>query len=400
MIQASLLDQIKTFFNILVNTKTLWIIVIMVLGLVLLLTLASKFHNKKITKVLYAIVYLGIFGTLIYFFHEEIFELFDYLIDNIFLFLFFPNLAVYILVLVVVNVIIIKSTFSEKDNKIIKVFNIIAFIVFDIIFYLIIDNVIKNDVNVYEQLSIYTNNDLLILIELSMKLFVVWLLVLIIIKITRSLINGISLSKATNNLVVTENNDDLKFQNLEVMEINPVQEIPKIIPEYHNEMNDYVDIMPIKKQMQKLTDDFKIQEVMTPKIEQLEDDDVEPKETPLTEIVAESNPFDNIVIKDTHDTLVIANQEKIEPKILLSSYDSIFKDENRELETSIDNNMKIVFDDNNYLKNILSDIEDLRNNVRDETKIKKIYDEVKIRENELTLNDYNFLINELITIKK
>ncbi len=400
MIQASLLDQIKTFFNILVNTKTLWLIVIMVLGLVLLLTLASKFHNKKITKVLYAIVYLGIFGTLIYFFHEEIFELFDYLIDNIFLFLFFPNLAVYILVLVVVNVIIIKSTFSEKDNKIIKVFNIIAFIVFDIIFYLIIDNVIKNDVNVYEQLSIYTNNDLLILIELSMKLFVVWLLVLIIIKITRSLINGISLSKATNNLVVTENNDDLKFQNLEVMEINPVQEIPKIIPEYHNEMNDYVDIMPIKKQMQKLTDDFKIQEVMTPKIEQLEDDDVELKETPLTEIVAESNPFDNIIIKDTHDTLVIANQEKIEPKILLSSYDSIFKDENRELETSIDNNMKVVFDDNNYLKNILSDIEDLRNNVRDETKIKKIYDEVKIRENELTLNDYNFLINELITIKK
>ena len=398
MIQASLLEQITTFFNILINTKTLWIIGIMVLGLVLLLTLANKFHNKKITKILYTIAYLGIFGTLIGFFHKEILELFDYLINNIFLFLFFPNLAVYILVLVIVNILIIKSTFSEKDNKGLKIFNIISFIIFNIIFYLIIDNVIENNVNVYEQLSIYTNNDLLILVELSMKLFVVWLLMLGIIKITRSLVGGVYVAKSTNkNLNLVKNSNELELQNLKVMEVIPEVKEEKV-PESHNKFNDYLDIVPMKKQMKMLTDNFRISDVPETKIEQLEEDI---QDTALTEVITKVNPFDNIKIENNQDTLVITNEEeKVEPKITLSSYDSIFKVHDEKLETNIDKSMEVVFDDNNYLQNILLDIEDLKNNTQDEEKIKKIYDEVKFRENELTLSDYNYLINQLITIKK
>ena len=204
MIQASLLEQIATFWKILISNKFIWIVLAIALGLVLLLSIGSKFHNKKITKILYIIAYLGVFGTLIGFFHTEILELLDYLVNNIFLFLFFPNLAVYTLVIVLVNVIIIKSTFS-KDNKLIKGVNITFFIIFNIIFYLIIDNVIKNNINVYEQLSIYTNNNLLVLIELSMKLFVVWVLLLGIIKVTKSLVFNLSLEN--KKTLVKENKE-------------------------------------------------------------------------------------------------------------------------------------------------------------------------------------------------
>ena len=401
MIQASLLEQITTFFNILVANQYLNIIAIAAVGLILILILASKFHNKKITKILYIVAYLGIFGTLIGFFHKEILELFDYLINNIFLFLFFPNLAVYILVLVIVNILIIKSTFSEKDNKGLKIFNIISFIIFNIIFYLIIDNVIENNVNVYEQLSIYTNNDLLILVELSMKLFVVWLLMLGIIKITRSLVGGVYVAKSTNkNLNLVKNSNELELQNLKVMEVIPevLDKEEEKVPESHNKFNDYLDIVPMKKQMKMLTDNFRISDVPETKIEQLEEDI---QDTALTEVITKVNPFDNIKIENNQDTLVITNEEeKVEPKITLSSYDSIFKVHDEKLETNIDKSMEVVFDDNNYLQNILLDIEDLKNNMQDEEKIKKIYDEVKFRENELTLSDYNYLINQLITIKK
>lgn len=101
--------------------------------------------------------------------------------NNIFLFLFFPNLAVYVLVLIIINILIVRSTFSKKDSKFTKNINIIFFLLFQVIFYLIIDNVVKNNIDVYEQLSIYTNQDLLILIELSMQLFLLWVILLLII---------------------------------------------------------------------------------------------------------------------------------------------------------------------------------------------------------------------------
>ena len=106
MVQASLLEQIKIFWNILINNQSLWLVLVLALGLVLLLAIGSKFHNKKITKILYVCAYLGIFGVLIGFFHTEILELYDYLVNNIFLFLFFPNLAVYALVLLSLHFLI------------------------------------------------------------------------------------------------------------------------------------------------------------------------------------------------------------------------------------------------------------------------------------------------------
>ena len=147
MIQVNIWEQITTFFNIFITNKNIITLSIISLASLFILLLANKFKNKKITKIICFIVYLGIFGTLFYFFNSEILKLLDYLMDNIFLFLFFPNLAVYILVLVVINIIIVRSTFSKNENKSIKNVNIIFFVIFNIIFYLIIDNVIKNKIN-------------------------------------------------------------------------------------------------------------------------------------------------------------------------------------------------------------------------------------------------------------
>ena len=537
MIQASILEQITIFYNILISNSALWILVAAAIGLMLLLLIASKFHNKKITKIIYATTYIGIFATLICLFHTEVIELFDYLINNIFLFLFFPNLAVYALVLIIVNIIIVKSTFSEKDNKIIKVFNIIFFVIFNTIFYLIIDNIVKNTVNVYEQLSIYTNNDLLVLIELSMKLFIVWLIILGIIKITRSLVNNLS-SKVTNkNLVLEENNNSLELNNVDtlnqVLEINPNYEK---IPEVEAKYNDYVDIVPMKKHkkleenveinaslsqeniVQNITDeldvdklnelelqsqelviennnnlesleedtkeelvevqDIKNEEVIvqnitdelveeqpneleienqevvmenentleivettnaleeaveTSSIEnletmtqsitneleseqlnelELEDQEVVTKNNNIIESLEEdtndnlvnedtikTNPFENIILEN-ENTLVVSDDVKEtesvqeEKKITLSSYDSIFIDYNSNLVSNIDNDMKVVFSDDDYMKNILLKVDDLKDNLNDD-KIRNFYDSVKTEEDKLTLSDYNRLINIL-----
>ena len=83
MIQASILEQIGIFFKILTTNPYIIILLLAAIILFILLMKASKSENKKITKILYSIIYIGTFGTLLYFFHTQIFELFDYLFNNI-----------------------------------------------------------------------------------------------------------------------------------------------------------------------------------------------------------------------------------------------------------------------------------------------------------------------------
>ena len=55
--------------------------------------------------------------------------------------------------------------------------NTIQSIVLDFLFVLIIDVVTKNNINIYEEVNLYTNSTLLILLELSMGIFASWILV-------------------------------------------------------------------------------------------------------------------------------------------------------------------------------------------------------------------------------
>ena len=68
MIQASLIEQIKTFFKILTTNSKLGILGISILVVLFILLISTKFNNKKITKIIYIIAYLGTFGILLYFF--------------------------------------------------------------------------------------------------------------------------------------------------------------------------------------------------------------------------------------------------------------------------------------------------------------------------------------------
>ncbi len=261
MIQATFLEQLKTLGNIFITNKYVFYISLIALGCILILELTNKFKNKKILKIICMSVYIIIFGILLYFFHEQIFTLIDYLMNNVFLFLSFPNLAVYTLIIIVINILLIKSII--KDNKNLKRMNIIFFILFNIMFFLIIQNIVENNINIYEQLSIYTNKELLILISLSMKLFLLWLVILCIIKITNYLSLSFAYKKSPVKVTVQKEIMSDEYNNIKVNDIN--DEIPKetsLIPnnivldkedkEYVdikpvNYYNDFIDIEPVKK---------------------------------------------------------------------------------------------------------------------------------------------------------
>ena len=127
MIQTSILEQFDLFFKLFLKQSNKYLILLVASLTLILLILANKFKNKKITKIICYLVYIAIFSYLIYTYNNEIFHLFDYLMDNLFLLLFFPNLAVYILILIITNVFLVKSTFSTSDSLIKKKYKYFLF---------------------------------------------------------------------------------------------------------------------------------------------------------------------------------------------------------------------------------------------------------------------------------
>ena len=433
MIQTSILDQIILFFNIFMKQTNKYIILGITIGIILLFILANKFKNKKITKVICFIIYVSIFGYLIYMYQGEILNLLDYLMDNLVRLLLFPNLAIYILVLVIVNIFIIKSTFSNKDSNFQKIINIIYFGLFNILFYLIVNNIINNQINVYEQLDIYTNKELLNLIVLNMKIFVIWLFTILIIKFINHISNKVEIRKHANHYLNLEQVDD----NNQLSEVKKVSKT-KIKP--YNVYNDYIDVMPIKKaKKQMIIEDQEVQEIkpipdysefnndlINNSFENIDNSSVSEEKVflkPLSIIdnstvedkTLEKNIEDNNVnskIPTLDELLPFADDnkhkyqlslddnsiEKDIPDINLENYDSIFK-ENKEISPEFDYNMYQVFSNNN-LESILLEIEKLKSNKDDQNKIEDIYYQIKLRQNDLSLNDYNYLINRLLEIKK
>lgn len=431
MIQTSILDQIILFFNIFMKQTNKYIILGITIGIILLFILANKFKNKKITKVICIIIYVSIFGYLIYMYQGEILNLLDYLMDNLVRLLLFPNLAIYILVLVIVNIFIIKSTFSNKDSNFQKIINIIYFGLFNILFYLIVNNIITNQINVYEQLDIYTNQELLNLIVLNMKIFVIWLFTILIIKFINHISSKVEIRKHANNYLNLEQVDD----NYGLSKVKKVSK-KKIKP--YNIYNDYIDVMPIKKaKKQMFIEEQEVQEIkpipdypefnndlINNNFENIDNSSVSEEKVFLKPLsILDNNPLEIKTYEENKEDYNLNNKiptldellpfkdnnkyqlslddnliERDIPDINLENYDSIFK-ENKEISPEFDYNMHQVFSNNN-LESILLEIEKLKYNQDDKNKIEDIYYQIKMRQNDLSLNDYNLLINRLLEIKK
>lgn len=443
MIQTSIFEQFDMFFKLFMNQTNKLIILLISALILVFLIFANKFHNK-VFKIIFSLIYVSIIGYLIYMYYDEIFSLFDYFMDNLILLLFFPNLAVYIFIVVLVNVLIIRSTFSKEDKVIKKSINIIFFLLFNIIFYFIINNIITNQINVYEQLNIYTNSELLNLIELNMQLFLIWLLVLVILKVINYINKYLDKVKENKNILVeneitakelknansfTKYNDYLdimpvKKQNKFVFEIN--SELPKndeIINIKPQELSKTIieDIKPqelseniieevkprvafeeptltrIKKTKVDVQDKFKdneINNILTDIYDNSKTNSFEEPKIPTLDEVLKNNSCKKAIIEPSYATF-----KPIENEIDLSSYDNIFSNYQTPDE-EFENNMDQVFStNNNYLEKLLYDVENLRNNQDDKNSIQDIYFKIKTHQNELSLNDYNYLINRLLEIK-
>jgi len=91
--------------------------------------------------------------------------------------LYFPNITVYIIILSISNLSFLYTMVSKKISKKYKIMNFVNVIIVDLFLILIVEIANTNGINIYNQLNIYSNSNLLVLLQLTTATFTSWLLI-------------------------------------------------------------------------------------------------------------------------------------------------------------------------------------------------------------------------------
>lgn len=163
-------------------------LVSMILGILLVTFLIiCIILNKKVNKVIF-IISCSIVGLILFINYSRILlSGIGLLMDSIFKALYFPSPLFYIGILILSNLLLMLSIFNKLKLKPSKVINIITAVILDILFILIIDIASKNQINIRENISLYTNSNLLVLLQLSMGIFTSNILINILIILKQKL---------------------------------------------------------------------------------------------------------------------------------------------------------------------------------------------------------------------
>ena len=173
------LDRIKILSNLIISSPFFLSIIVIFLLTTFVLVLYNRIKNKML-KYIVAFGYLLIAILILIKYGTSILSLSDSLVDQVFSFLYFPNLIAYFC-MIIISILILVYTFVNKKTKFfVKSLNIVSFIILIILFVLTLDVIIKNNINIYEKSEVFSNDTIVILIEASTFIFATWILLLFI----------------------------------------------------------------------------------------------------------------------------------------------------------------------------------------------------------------------------
>lgn len=173
MKQLSFFEKLQVLFSNITNHPFFLIL--------LLIPLIILFLRKKHGKKIFVFVYLAVILFILFTFNDVIFELFDNMMDGLFMTLYFPNFITLFVVVVLCSVIALVSFLLKNVKLVNRIINITFFAIVQMLFVLILTTVKANNIDIYADNALYSNNDLLTLMQLLMGSFALQIVSLLII---------------------------------------------------------------------------------------------------------------------------------------------------------------------------------------------------------------------------
>lgn len=191
---------------------------------------------------------------------EEFLKFIDVLNKNIVMLINFPSLLQYTVIIFITLIIMIISIFNKKMNRILSRINIGVFIADLFIFFLILDQINKTNIDLSNKINIYSNKNLMVLFEISMIIFVIWLFGLLTYKICSVLITKNKSSKVimdNNEVNLSEREEVTKEDNEEEIELPKRRDAGTIINLYEEpEMPRTIEELRKERVLENITKKF------------------------------------------------------------------------------------------------------------------------------------------------
>lgn len=219
MVELSLLDKIKTLFNLILSSS-LFLILLISIGIVILDICYISRKSRKV-KIIYGIISVLVILGLSINYIKELIDIINTVNKNIVMLINFPSLLEYIIIIISSILIMVISICLKKFNKTIRAINIGVIISEVFIFFLILDQISKNNLDLSNKIDIYSNQNLMVLFEISVFIFIIWISVLIIYSIIKKLIK--TNSKKDEELP----DEEIKNPSIEVKQPIEDLELPK-----------------------------------------------------------------------------------------------------------------------------------------------------------------------------
>lgn len=177
MSPLSLITKLQTVFN-LITSRNLYLMILVLIIFLTIIFITTNGSNRKQSRRTYILLYLAGFIFIALQYGSSFMTLVDYAINEVFITYYFPNIVIYLLMLIVTNIILFKTIFSNKADFRLKVINACAFGIIMYLFILAISQVSNLQLDVFNITELYSSNAVRSLLELSMLIFVFWIVVL------------------------------------------------------------------------------------------------------------------------------------------------------------------------------------------------------------------------------
>lgn len=184
MSKLSLFDKLKILIDVTSSSGLFIMVLLLVVSMGYIFVTTNK-KNAKSSKIVYLIIYALILITTGVIYSSSLGKMFDYMMNNFFVAVCFPNLAIYFAAIITTNIILWVSMFNFKVTKLIKKINVVVYSIMTYLLILIINVITTKKLDVFSQKSVYENKQALGLIGLSSTIFVLWIVFLVIYKLIR-----------------------------------------------------------------------------------------------------------------------------------------------------------------------------------------------------------------------
>lgn len=206
MSYLSIAEKFKILFDMILDFKFIFIF-LGVLVIATFLYLIKKIDNRKYIMII-TLSLLLILGIDIVINYKELAEVFDNFMTIFFSNIYFPSVYVYVGTLLIVAIAFITSMFNKMLNKIYKIINGITFVMNNILLTIILNIIAKNKIDVFTPNELYTNINLVAVLEISIGLFVLWVLSLIVVYTTSVICDRIGNKR--REVVTCDTNSDVE----------------------------------------------------------------------------------------------------------------------------------------------------------------------------------------------